>query len=71
MLEGNNKEYVEEGVLIFYCFRIIKVIYIFEILQNKATDETMAGVWWVIHSFLLMAWQYVHILTKIKSYDIY
>lgn len=45
MLEGNNKEYVEEGVLIFYCFRIIKVIYIFEILQNKATDETMAGVW--------------------------
>lgn len=44
VLEGSNKEYVEESVLIFYYFRIIKVIRIFKIVQIKATDETIAGV---------------------------
>ena len=34
VLEGNNKGYVEESVLIFYYFRIIKVIYIFEIFKT-------------------------------------
>lgn len=48
VVEGNNKEYVEESVLIFYYFRIIKVICIFEIVKNKTTDETIAGVWWVL-----------------------
>lgn len=45
VLEDNNKEYVEDSVLIFYYFRVIKVIYIFEVVKNKATDETIAVVW--------------------------
>lgn len=48
------KEYVEESVLIFYYFRIIKVICILEIVKNKATYETIAGVWWV--STILFKW---------------
>lgn len=52
MLKGNNKEYVEDSLLIFYYFRIIKVIYIFELFKNKATEEIIAVVWFgVCHLF--------------------